>query len=170
MLAGRPLEEIEKLAAEDAAEDLDGEEEGILGKNPTGVAWVETAGGNDAVEMRMQLQVLPPGMQNAEKADLGAEMLGVCRNFKHGLGACAEEQIVEQPWVALAERVQLVGQSKDNVKVGYAEQVLFAPCEPALTRLGLTLGTVPVTTGNGVHPITCLMGSFLLWGVQRASG
>jgi hypothetical protein len=36
------------------AEDLDGEKERILGKNPTGVAWVETAGRNDAVEMRMQ--------------------------------------------------------------------------------------------------------------------
>jgi len=147
MLTGRPLEQIEKLAAKDVAEDLDGEKERILGKNPTGVAWVETAGRNDAVEMRMQLQVLPPGMQNAEKADLGSEVLGVCRNFEHGLGAGAEEQIVEQPWVALAERVQLVWQSKDNVKVGYAEQVLLAPCEPALTRLGLALGTVPVTTG-----------------------
>ena len=89
------MEEIEKLAAEDAAEDLDGEEEGILGKNPTGVAWVETAGGNDAVEMRMQSEVLSPGMQNAKKADLGSEVLAVCRNFKHGLRAGAEEQIVE---------------------------------------------------------------------------
>ena len=48
------MKEIEKLAAEDAAEDLDGEEEGILGMNPARVAWVETAGGNDSVEMRMQ--------------------------------------------------------------------------------------------------------------------
>jgi hypothetical protein len=31
MLAWQSLKEIEKLAAEDAAEDLDGEEEGILG-------------------------------------------------------------------------------------------------------------------------------------------
>ena len=54
MLTGRPLKEIEKLAAKDAAEDLDGEEEGILGMNPAGIAWVETAGGNDAVEVRMQ--------------------------------------------------------------------------------------------------------------------
>jgi hypothetical protein len=54
MLTGRPLEQIEKLAAKDVAEDLDGEKERILGKNPTGVAWVETAGRNDAVEMRMQ--------------------------------------------------------------------------------------------------------------------
>jgi hypothetical protein len=72
MLTGRPLKEIEKLAAKDAAEDLDGEEEGILGMNPTGIAWVETAGGNDAVEMRMQSQVLSPGVKNAEEADLGA--------------------------------------------------------------------------------------------------
>jgi hypothetical protein len=53
-LTGYSLKEIEKLAAKDAAEDLDGEEEGILGMNPTGIAWVETAGGNDAMEMRMQ--------------------------------------------------------------------------------------------------------------------
>ena len=49
MLTGRPLQEIEKLAAKDAAEDLDGEEEGIFGMNPAGIAWIETAGGNDAV-------------------------------------------------------------------------------------------------------------------------
>jgi hypothetical protein len=54
MLNGHPLQEIEKLAAEDAAEDLDGEEEGIFRMNPVRVAWVEAASGNDAVEMRMQ--------------------------------------------------------------------------------------------------------------------
>jgi hypothetical protein len=48
------LKEIEKLAAKDATKDLDGEEEGILRMNPARVAWIETAGGNDAVEMRMQ--------------------------------------------------------------------------------------------------------------------
>jgi hypothetical protein len=47
-------------------------------------------------------------LQNAEEADLGTEVLGVGRNFEHGLSAGAEEQIVEQPWVALTERVQLV--------------------------------------------------------------
>jgi hypothetical protein len=76
------LKEVEKLAAEDAAEDLDGKEEGILGMNPAGVAWVETAGGNDAVEMRMQPQVLSPGMQDAEEADFGSEVLGVAGNLR----------------------------------------------------------------------------------------
>ena len=85
------MKEIEKLAAKDAAEDLDGEEEGIFRMNPARVAWIETAGGNDAVEMRMQSQVLSPGVQNAEEADLGSKVLGVGRNFEHGLSAGAEE-------------------------------------------------------------------------------
>src|SRR5271163_1120161 len=125
--------------------------------NPAGIAWFETAGGNDAVEMRMQSQVLSPGVQNAEEADLGSEVLGVGRNFKHGLSAGAEEQIVEQPWIALTERVQLVGQGKDDVEVGHAEQILFAPCQPALACLSLAFGTVAVATGvigNGLMVAT----------------
>ena len=147
MLAGCSLKEIEKLAAKDAAEDLDGEEEGIFRMYPARVAWIETSGGNDAVEMRMQSQVLSPGVQNAEEADLGSEVLGVGRNFEHGLSAGAEEQIVEQSWITLTKRVQLVGQSKDDVEVGHAEQILFATRQPALARLGLALGTVAVATG-----------------------
>jgi hypothetical protein len=58
MLAWDSLKEIEELAAEDTAEDLYGEKEGMLGMNPVGVAWIETAGRNDAMEMRMQSQVL----------------------------------------------------------------------------------------------------------------
>src|SRR5450432_4254664 len=97
--------------------------------------------------MWMQSQVLSPGVQNAQEADLGSKILGVGRNFKHGLSAGTEEQIVEQPWITLTERIQQVGQSEDDMEVGHAEQVLLAPCEPALARLSLTLGTVPVTTG-----------------------
>jgi hypothetical protein len=125
--------------------------------NPAGIAWFETAGGNDAVEMRMQSQVLSPGMQNTEEADLCPEVLGVGRNFKHGLSTGAEKQIVEQPWIALTERVQLVGQGKDDVEVGHAEQILFAPCQSALACLSLAFGTVAVATrviGNGLMVAT----------------
>jgi hypothetical protein len=47
----------------------------------------------------------------------------------------------------------MVAQGEDDVEVAYAEQVLFAPREPALARLGLALGTVPVATvviGDGL--------------------
>ena len=57
----------------------------------------------------MQSQVLSPGMQNAEEADLGSEVLGVGRNLEHGLSAGAKEQIVEQPWVSADRAGSTVG-------------------------------------------------------------
>src|SRR3954447_11598653 len=130
MLAGCPLKEREKLTTEDAAEGFDGEEECILGMNPARVAGIKTTRGNDAMEMRMQSQVLSPGVQNAKEADLGSKVLGVGRNFKHGLSAGAEEQVIEQPRVMLTERIQQVGQSEDDMEIGHAEQVLLAPRDP----------------------------------------
>ena len=89
------MEESKVLAAKDAAENLHGQKKGIFGMNPARVAWIETTGGDDAMEVRMQAQVLSPRMQNAEESDPGSEMPGVGCDFKHGLGAGAEEQIVE---------------------------------------------------------------------------
>jgi hypothetical protein len=63
--------------------------------NPVRIAWIEAAGGNNSVEMRMQAQVLSPGVQDAEETDPGSEMPGIGCDFKHGLGGGAEEQIVQ---------------------------------------------------------------------------
>jgi len=53
MLAWDSLKEIEELTAEHAAEDLHRQKKGMPRVNPVGVGWIETAGRNDAVEMRM---------------------------------------------------------------------------------------------------------------------
>ncbi len=55
--------------------------------------------------MRMQKQVLPPCVQNAEEANLRAQAFGVGRNFEHGLSAGSEEQIVQNPGVAQTQRI-----------------------------------------------------------------
>lgn len=89
------LEQSEVLAAKDSAQHLHRQEECILGMNPARVVWVEAAGRNDAVEVRMQAQVLSPGVQDAEETDPGSEMPGVSCDFKHGLGGGTEEQIVQ---------------------------------------------------------------------------
>ena len=59
----------------------------------------ETAGSNDAVDMRMKLQALVPAMEHAEEADLGTEMAGIASDFKQGLSAGVEEQVVDEPLV-----------------------------------------------------------------------
>ena len=97
--------------------------------------------------MRVQAQVLSPRVQDGEEANFCSEVPGVGGNLEHGLSGGAEEKIVKQPRVPLAERVQLVGQGKDNMEVRYVEQVLFTTCEPTLARLRLAFGTVSVATG-----------------------
>jgi hypothetical protein len=53
LLAWDSLKQIEELAAEHAAEDFHRQKKGISGMNPVGAGWIEAAGRNDAVEMRM---------------------------------------------------------------------------------------------------------------------
>ena len=72
------LERFEKLAAEDLAENRFGEKEAVIvGAHPVRVIARQAAGGDDAVNVRMMLQLLIPGVEDAEEADLGAEMPGV---------------------------------------------------------------------------------------------
>ena len=81
MLKSRP-EPSDKLPAKYAPEDLDGEKESRARPNPACVMERESASRDDAVHMGMKLEFLIPGMQHAEEADLGTEMLGVTSHFE----------------------------------------------------------------------------------------
>ena len=57
-------------------------------------------------------------------------------------------------------------QSEHDMKIIHFQQ-FFLPCrEPAFSCLRLTLGAVPIATGNGDVSITCLMGSICKWRVN----
>ena len=81
MLESGP-ESGDELAAEHAPQYSNGKEEAWVGSNPVGVIARESAGGNDAVDMGMKLELLVPGVKHAEEADLGAEMGGIARDFQ----------------------------------------------------------------------------------------
>ena len=49
---------------------------------------------------------------------------------------------------------------KDHVHVAGGQKFLPAGLQPTVAGLGLTLGTVPISAGNGELSITCIMGSF----------
>jgi len=122
---------IDELAAEDAAENADGKEEGAPGGYPTGVIRCEGASGNDAVDMRMELQTLIPAMEHAEEADLGSEMAWITSYFKQGLSARVKEQVVDQPFVLQGERSQFLWQSEDDMSIASGQKLPFARLEPA---------------------------------------
>jgi hypothetical protein len=47
------------------------------------------------VEVRMMVQGLPPGVQNAQDAKLCAEMFGVTCNVQEGLGDGSKQAIIK---------------------------------------------------------------------------
>lgn len=56
----------------------------------------------------MKLQLLVPGVQHAEEADIGAEVLRIAGDFEECLGTGAEQQIVNQSFVLQCQWNQFV--------------------------------------------------------------
>jgi len=98
-LAEGGLKSGDELTAEDTAEHRDGKEEGVAGGDPSGVAGSEATGGNDAVDMRMNLQTLVPGVKHAEESDVRSQVPGIAGDLQQGGGAGVKEQIVDHPFV-----------------------------------------------------------------------
>ena len=86
------LQSFDELAAKDFTENSFGEKEARApGAHPVRVIPREAAGSDDAVNVGMMLQLLIPGVQDAEEADLCAEMLSICSDLKQRLRARAEQ-------------------------------------------------------------------------------
>src|SRR5579863_386272 len=80
--AEETLQAVVELAAEDLAEYLLRQEDSrALGTPPAGAARGEAPGRYDAMDMRMVDERLPPGMQDAQEADLCAQSFRVRRHL-----------------------------------------------------------------------------------------
>ena len=135
--------------------------------NPPLVVWGESACRDHAVDMRMQEQVLPPGVQDADETNLRTQSFGIGRHFEHGVRAGAEEQVIQNPGVAQTERVQLMRQGEYDVEVGNVEEFFFACGEPALASLRLTLRAVPVPAGVIRDGLMTALGALIDVAAQR---
>src|SRR3984957_16323028 len=140
------LEPGDKLAAEDSAEHFDGKEERSARGDPAGVVRSETAGSQHAMDMRMMLQPLIPGMEHAEEADLGSQVAWVAGDLQQSCSTGAKEKVVDQPFVVQRERSQFPRQREDDVHVADGQQLPFPRLEPVEACIALTLRTVPITT------------------------
>ena len=58
--------------------------------------------------MRVLLEFLIPGVEHAEEADFGAEMLGVASDFEEGFGAGLQQQMIQKFLVLQGERGQFM--------------------------------------------------------------
>src|SRR5260370_39030965 len=85
----------DKLAAKDAAEHLDGQEEGVAWLDPVGTIERQSPGVQHTMGVRVMFEFLIPGVEHAKEADLGAEMLGIARDLEEGCGTGLQQEMVQ---------------------------------------------------------------------------
>src|SRR5262249_39269703 len=105
----------------------------------------EPAARHHAMQMRVMHEVLSPGMQDREEADLGTEMFGVRADGAQGLGGGGEEQVIDHGLVLIGDGRDLFRQRKDDVKVWAVEQLRLSIFDPCGARERLALRAVPIT-------------------------
>ena len=115
----------------------------------------EPARRHDAVHVRMADQGLAPRVEDAQHADLRAEMPRVGGDLAERGGARLEEPGVQPGAVPIGQRQQRMREREDDVHIRHVEEFPLARAEPALARLRLTLRAVAIPTrviGDGLMP------------------
>lgn len=106
-----------ELTAKDSAQDPDWKEERVPWTDPACVIGRQSAGWNDAVHVRMVLELLVPRVQHAEESNLCPKMLGIASNRKQCFGAGPDQQIVDYLLVLQSQRGEFVRQSEHDMDV-----------------------------------------------------
>lgn len=139
------LESSGELAAEDAAQRADRQEETSGRRDPSGAIGRETAGRNNIMYVWMMLKVLSPSVEHAKKPDVCSQMLRVVGKFEECRCTGSEQQIVKYPFVLQDQSGEIVRQCEDDMKVRDGQQLSPALGKPAGAGVPLTSGAVPIT-------------------------
>jgi len=77
----------------------------------------QSAAGDDAMQVGMEVQILPPAMEHAEETERQAEPFRIAGDGEQGFGGGAKENVVDGVFVVEGDGGNRLGQSKDHVKV-----------------------------------------------------
>jgi hypothetical protein len=125
---------------------MDGEKEVRAGSDPAGVIEGEPTGGDDTVDVGMEPELLVPGVEHTEEADLGAEMSGIAGDFEKSFCTAAEQQIIDNLFIVQSHGGELRRQSENDMNVTRGEKFATTCCEPPFPSARLTLWTMAIAT------------------------
>lgn len=95
--------------------------------------------------MGMMLELLVPGVQDTEEADLCAKPFRIAGDLKQCLGAGPEEEGINLAFVLQRHWRKPMWQGEDDVNVGRGQQVLFSRFEPSVAGVGLAFWAMPAS-------------------------
>ena len=85
------------------------------------------------MQMRMMLQILTPGMEYGDEADLGAQVLGSRCDRAQGLGGGVKQDVVDYGFILIRDRSDCLGQRKDHMEVFNGKEIGLAIFQPLCT-------------------------------------
>ena len=138
------LQTREVEAPEAPREDAAGQEEVRPTREPLGPVGRQAPGGEDTMEMRVMVQLLAPGVEHGEAADLRPEMRGVLGDVLERLGDGAKEYTIEVAGILESQGPQSVRQGKDDMDVRRVEHLALPGREPGGLGDAMTFGTAAV--------------------------
>ena len=141
------LQSFGKLSAKHLAKHLDRQKESVARVNPVLVIGRKTASRNHAMDMRMDLQILSPGVQDAEESDLSTQVFGIGCDLQQSGGTGAEQKVIDHFLVLQCQPGEFVGDGKNYMRVFNRQQFFFAIGEPSVAGIGLALRTMPRPAG-----------------------
>ncbi len=114
--------------------------------DPAGAIGGEAAAGNDAMQVRMKMQVLTPGVEHGEKADGGAQMSGVGCNGEQSFGSGLKQDGVDLSRVLKRQAADLLRKSEHDVEVRNGQKLRLPLGEPLGAGRGLALRATAIAT------------------------
>ena len=99
------------------------------------------------MQMGMMGELLAPGVEDGEEAELGTQVFGIGGNRMQSGGHGLEEQVVDYRFILQGQPGDRFRQGEDEVEVDDRQQLLLAGSNPAGFGQGLALGAMAVAAG-----------------------
>ena len=115
-----PCEEIDELTPKDQGEGFLVKEVLILARDPLFALFIDSASNNEAVEVKVGLEQLIPGVQYSHKTQFTTKL--VFPELEEGLGGSLKECGEHHRFVFQDDRVQLMWEGEDEMEVGFREE------------------------------------------------
>src|SRR5438445_654027 len=92
-------------------------------------------------------KILAPGMQHAQEANLGTEMLGIRSNLQQSGGTTAEQEVVDDLLVLKSQPGEFMRKGEDHMEVADRKEFSTTFREPPVASAGQTLRAMAITAG-----------------------
>ena len=116
------LQAFEEQATEQPGERLDGQKEARARLDPSGAVDGKSAAGDDAMDVRVVRQRLPPSVQDGQAADPRSEPAVIGGQRGHGLNGGLEQHRIDGALILEGDSRDRRGQREHDVEIGNRQQ------------------------------------------------